>query len=190
MSSRPLLVIASLGLLLPALATAGSLRCAGGMVSLGDPGAVVEARCGAPDLKEPLSETVLRGGTIVSEEERWSYNRGPNRLVRVVLLRNGRVSGFDSGGYGFRRFPGDRCKPRTIRRGLTRMELLGHCGPPDSSTTIPPRQIPGHIPGQRTQTLERPREEWIYSFGGNRFSRLVTLERGRVIRVETGPRLP
>ncbi len=168
-------------------AVSTGVRCDGGIVSRGDRALVLEQRCGQPDVREPLRTLVVDGTLVVEYFERWYYNRGPNQLVRIVTLRNNRVDGFATGGSGYREFPARSCNPRLLRPGLSRLELLGICGAPESIDILPPYRYPGYRPG--IEVLEPPREEWIYTFGTHRFSRIVTLVRGQVTKVESGPRL-
>ncbi|MCC5858805.1 MAG: DUF2845 domain-containing protein [Ectothiorhodospiraceae bacterium] len=170
-------------------AQASSLRCDGGLVSVGDRTWQVERMCGEPDLREPLDVVLVADGSMVTETERWYYNRGPRYLVRVVEFRDGRVRGFDVDGYGYREFPGSGCPARLIQRGMSRMELLARCGPPDASQTLAPRRhVDPRYPG--VHALRPFREEWMYEFGPGQLGRIVTIEGGRVVRVETGPRTP
>ena len=161
-------------------AAADTLRCGGDLVQRGDRTWDVRELCGEPDLKEPVDFAVRADGAIVTTVERWYYNRGPRRLVRMVDFRDGQVSAVRTGGYGYTTFPGSDCRARLIRRGMTRMELLGECGPPAASQVIHPAFF--------RQAAVPVREEWLYEFGTGRFARIVTLERGRVIRVERGRR--
>ncbi len=190
MPLRPLFLLPLLALCLAWSSVQGSsLRCDGGLVSVGDRTWQVERMCGEPDLREPLEVVLIADGSLVTETERWYYNRGPRHLVRVVELRDGRVRGFDVDGYGYREFPGSGCPARLIQRGMSRMELLARCGPPDASQTLAPRRhVDTRHPG--VHTLRPLREEWMYELGSGQLGRIVTIEGGRVVRVETGPRTP
>lgn len=164
------------------------MRCEGGIAQRGDRTFEIEDLCGTPDLREPLS--VVRGndGALLTVSERWYYNPGPQGLVRMIDFRDGRVRRFESGGYGYRTFPGSGCSAQSLRRGMNRMELLGTCGPPDAQQTLPPIQTPGFGHGHHAVRHLPVREEWFYTFGSGQLSRIVTLEHGRVTRVETGRR--
>ena len=175
-------------LLLLGLPAAASMRCDGGIANTGDRSFEVQRLCGEPDLREPLRITVAGDGTITTAVERWYYNAGPQRLIRTVDFQDGRAQRFAAGDYGYQRFPGSRCRAQQLRRGMTRMELLGDCGPPDAKQTLPPIR-PGLAGdgGAFSQTVPA-REEWYYDFGSGHLPRIVTLESGRVTRVETGRR--
>lgn len=182
---RRLVLICGLALLISGEAAGGTLRCDGALVGRGDRTWGVERLCGEPDLREPIEHAVLPFGRLVAFRERWYYNPGPLGLVRIVNFREGRVDSIDSGGRGYREFPGSRCPARLIRRNMTRMELLGECGEPDARQVLVPGIPPYRSRGTVFVTVS---EEWLYEFGPGRLSRIVTLERGRVTRVETGRR--
>ncbi len=175
----PLLLAGLLLASVTAVAQADTLRCGSDLVQRGDRTWDVRELCGEPDLKEPVAYHLRADGVTVATVERWYYNHGPQRLVRMVDFREGRVSAVRTGGYGYRTFPGSACRAGLIRRGMTRMELLGECGPPAASQVIQPALLHYTVP---------VREEWLYEFGRGRFTRIVTLQSGRVIRVERGRR--
>ena len=169
-------------LLLPLSVAADSMRCEHGLVRSGDRGWQVERACGPPDIRERLESMVLVDGHVISTLERWHYNLGPRRLVREVELADGRVTRIGTGGYGYRRLPGGPCRPGTIRRGMTRLELLGRCGDPDVRETLAPRSyFHARLHARR---IGAAREEWVYEFGPGDFTRIVTLEGGRVTGIE------
>ncbi|MGI9309564.1 MAG: DUF2845 domain-containing protein [Gammaproteobacteria bacterium] len=125
--SRFLKILAPLLIFLiaqPALA----MRCGTKLVLKGDHQAKVLNYCGEPTLTS--SRTILRsgptrqglksglstGGSSISHTEEvyfyrrsmeeviveeWTYNLGPNRLMRVVRFENGYVSRVDELGYGY-----------------------------------------------------------------------------------------
>lgn len=160
-------------------AAVGSLRCNGDLVHRGDRTWDVERACGEPDLREPIEFAVRADGATFSTLERWYFNEGPRRLVRMVDFRDGQVVAIRTGGYGYRDFPGSDCRAGLIQRGMTRMELLGECGLPAAQQVLQPGILHHAVP---------VREEWLYEFGPGRFARIVTLERGRVTRIERGKR--
>jgi hypothetical protein len=68
--------------------------------------------CGEPvfrDLREELVSVaesdgqVALGSSSVLVKETWTYDFGPRALVRYVLVRDGRVAGVRTGGYGYSR---------------------------------------------------------------------------------------
>ncbi len=62
----------------------------------GDP---VDRNSHQEELKEKLEAGKYRS-TFVTVDE-WTYNLGPNRFMRIVTFRNGRVTDIRTGGYGY-----------------------------------------------------------------------------------------
>ena len=89
---------------LPCLATAESLRCAGGIVAEGDSRLSVIYKCGQPVLTDTYCAPVYYAGSLnpVPEPlasavvpcqpvEQWLYERGPGEMLATVYLRSGVV---------------------------------------------------------------------------------------------------
>lgn len=120
-AARVILCLACLACADPALA----LRCGNRLVSEGDPAAKVLRFCGEPASVQQRS--ILRAGipfprTAATEAaaagddellvttrsyvavllEEWTYNFGPNKLMRVVRFENGLVRDITPLGYGYR----------------------------------------------------------------------------------------
>ena len=66
--------------------------------------------CGEPVFRDVVEEqvsiaegdgVVAQGATPTVERETWVYDFGPRALVRLVLVRDGRVTGVRTGGYGY-----------------------------------------------------------------------------------------
>lgn len=75
----------------PAVAIAGdTLRCGSYLVSVGDPGYEVEARCGQPSYRY-----------FTADGDIWVYNFGPSRFLEQLRFLNGRLADISSHGYGF-----------------------------------------------------------------------------------------
>jgi hypothetical protein len=144
-------------------------------------------KCGEPDFVDRRFESLLFAYPFGIEVQDWYYEFGPNRLVRMLRFRNDRLVSVKTGdyslGYGHRGY----CDPQQIEPGLSKFELLLHCGKPDSrySHTEFRSQRIGDV---FTQPVSVQVEEWIYSFGSNQFIRYVTLIDGKVAEVETGER--
>ena len=168
---------------LPAEAASG-FSCNGRLVSVGDRSFDVLQRCGEPDYREVISSQIGPGVGVIPHEEVWHYNFGPQRHVRVLLFREGRLRRIESGGYGYIA-PSERCNPGDIQRNLTALELLGRCGEPDHKER---RVEPLYYHRDLIVGHGRVVEEWIYNFGPQRFQRIATLREGRVTRVERGER--
>ena len=84
----------------PGFATeTGTMRCSGGIVSVGDATGEVLAKCGQPALtsqhEEKRVEPAPKGSRdrIVSyvTVDDWTYNFGPNEFLHQLTLENGRV---------------------------------------------------------------------------------------------------
>ena len=80
-------------LLLAAPSWAQSIRCGNQLVRVGDPTIELLQRCGEPDLKELLNTD----GLIV---ERWTYNCGSLRFMRIITLKGGVVQRIELADYG------------------------------------------------------------------------------------------
>jgi len=108
----------------PALA----MRCGTKLVLRGDHQAKVLNQCGDPTLvnsrtifragptRQQLRSSLSNGNASISDSrevyfyqrsfeevliEEWTYNLGPNRLMRVIRFENGYVSKIDALGYGY-----------------------------------------------------------------------------------------
>ena len=80
-------------LLVAAPSWARSIRCGNQLVRVGDPTIELLQRCGEPDLKELLNTD----GLIV---ERWTYNCGSLRFMRIITLKGGVVQRIELADYG------------------------------------------------------------------------------------------
>jgi hypothetical protein len=82
-------------------------ECSEQVVSVGDTKSDVIAKCGEPawkdtrqeELKEKLDDG--REHKILVTIEDWTYNLGPNRFVRILTFRNGRLTDIRTGKYGY-----------------------------------------------------------------------------------------
>lgn len=132
-------------------ARADSLRCDGGLVSVGDTKLDLLGKCGQPALAE--ARPVERAGalltpgqrlqasrTVAGTVETWTYNFGPRRFTSVVTLEGGRVVRVERGGYGYDLpgaggpafIPRARCDYLALREGDRAFDLLARCGEPAS----------------------------------------------------------
>jgi hypothetical protein len=94
---------------------ADALSCSGGIISTDDRSIDVLAKCGPPDFKQSHLEEVIqrldrdtKQKVFITVEE-WTYNFGPSQFIRIVVLKNGRVSEIQVGDYGY-------AKPEKPRR--------------------------------------------------------------------------
>ncbi len=85
-------------------------RCDPGFVHEGDARLDVLARCGEPAVVDAWDETrdafatgagLARAETVSIRVEVWTYDLGPNQLVRFVRMENGRVTAISTGTYGY-----------------------------------------------------------------------------------------
>lgn len=205
---RALVAVAVLATLLPAAALAGSdtsIRCAGGIVSVGDATIDLLGKCGEPALREgkadltSISYREERGATRRSSAvavERWTYDFGPRAFVMIVSLDGGRVTGVDRGGYGY--VSGEpalvplrraRCEPSALHVGDVKLDVLSRCGEPAVAERRDDlvRQTADVGTGVVvTKTVTIVSEVWTYDFGPQTFVRFVSFEDGVVTRIDTG----
>lgn len=82
-------------------------ECSEQTVSLGDLKSDVVQKCGEPTWKDLHEEELIdRLNTGVERKnfvtvEEWTYNLGPNRFVRILTFRNGKLVDIRTGGYGY-----------------------------------------------------------------------------------------
>jgi hypothetical protein len=181
-------LIAVLGLLALAGPTwALTLSCNSEIVNAGDRTYDVLRKCGAPDFVDRWFEGLAFGYPFGIEVEEWYYEFTPNRLVRMLRFRNGRLVTVETGGYSFGDDIRGTCQPEAIEPGLSKFELLVLCGEPDARESWMEFRSE-RVGDVYTQPISVRMDEWIYAFGSNRFIRYVTLVNGRITQVETGER--
>ncbi len=85
----------------------GQRECSEQVVTIGDTTSEVIAKCGEPTWKdsrqEEIEETLDAGirRKVFITVEKWTYNLGPNRFVRILTFRNGKLTDITTGGYGY-----------------------------------------------------------------------------------------
>lgn len=195
-------------LALPLVARADSLRCDGGIVSVGDTKLDLLGKCGAPTLREELAEERSRvrvgadgrsvaGRATAVTVERWTYDFGPRQFVQHVTLEAGTVRAVARGSYGYdlgqRRdgppIPRARCDQLAFHVGDGTLDLLARCGEPalrDVKVVTRTASTPDGAGGVETTTATTYLEVWSYDLGPQAFVRLVTVDDGKVARVDTG----
>jgi hypothetical protein len=204
--ARGALLLAAVALALPA--RADSLRCDGGLVSVGDAKLDLLGKCGLPTLREAegaerrrvqvdASGRTVAGQATAGTVERWTYNFGPRAFVQVITLSAGRVEAIERGAYGYDlgpsaappAIPRSRCDQLAFHVGDTAFDLLARCGEPATRDLELVTLTSGAMSGgdrfegsQRTVTVEH----WTYDLGPQAFTRRLVLEAGRVISVGTG----
>lgn len=100
---KTLLLAAALVGSLVATAHADNFRCPNGsIVSTGDSISIVAMKCDTPTYKNNRmqSESGTSGATILINVEEWTYNEGPNRLVHILVFRNGILESVQTAGFG------------------------------------------------------------------------------------------
>ena len=74
-------------------ASARTIRCGTEIVSVGDPTIELLQKCGEPDLKE----LIKTNGFII---EKWTYNCGSVRFMKILTLKGGIVQRIEVADYG------------------------------------------------------------------------------------------
>ncbi len=173
---------------------AGSLRCGSRLVDEEALAAELIAACGQPSFKDAML-VQAPNGSYVSDLEIWTYDFGPQKLLRLVTLRDGRISNIDSDGYGFPPNITPRCEPSRVVEGLSKYRLVAQCGEPltkRSESVLKPLYARPEIyrSDERAYAYRNQyvtpvyREEWVYNFGSRIPMRRVIFEDGRVTNVE------
>ena len=110
MPSKTLRATIAVMLLLVAVAPAHAFRCGTRIITRGDHSTKMLRFCGEPIAVQTRVQQrgyVSKLGHVypgVVEEvviEEWTYNLGPNQLIRVVRLENGYVADIKHLGYGY-----------------------------------------------------------------------------------------
>ena len=73
--------------------SARTIRCGTEIVSVGDPTIELLQKCGEPDLKE----LIKTNGFII---EKWTYNCGSARFMKILTLKGGKVQRVEVVDYG------------------------------------------------------------------------------------------
>ncbi len=179
----------------PIGASASSISCPGGIVSTGDSVVDLITKCGQPAWKESHQEEFtdrlapdLRQRTYVTVEQ-WTYDFGPQQLLRIVTIKNGVVAGIRTGReYGQLRDkepPGPQCEDRVISTGETKADVFAKCGEPFYRTSHD-EELWAPVGDTASRKVVVTVEEWTYNFGPQRFMRIVVFRNGRVVEVRTG----
>lgn len=179
---------------IPAYASAATFSCAGGIVSAGDPVVDLLVKCGQPDWKDSYQEEVtdrinrdLQRKILITVEE-WTYNLGPQQFMRIITIRNGRITGIRTGQYGTSRDrepPGPSCDDRIISKGDTKADVLTKCGEPFYKESHE-EEIRERLDETQSRKVLVTVEEWTYNFGPQRFMRIFTFRNGKVVDIRTG----
>ncbi|MEO7917085.1 MAG: DUF2845 domain-containing protein [Dokdonella sp.] len=169
--------------------TAWALRCGTQLVGTGDQDFQVRARCGGPVWIERTSELTVLGARGPFERQHetpievWTYNFGPQSLMRRLTFRNGVMSREETLGYGVREVGRD-CNTQASYEGFSVGELVAHCGQPLSRRRGDEGVVQRPAPGIEFYSVE-PREELIYDLGDRLRLRRYFVVDGRVIDSDT-----
>jgi hypothetical protein len=205
----PMRLLVLVAVLFPVGARADSLRCDGGLVSVGDSKLDLLGKCGAPTLREAQAEARsliqvdaagrgLAGRTSAVTVERWTYNFGPRSFVQYVTLEGGRILAIERGSYGYelgaapgaQAIPRTRCDQLAFHVGDSTFDLLARCGEPalrDFREVT--RTVETTAAGDRTVvagSVTELVEFWTYDLGPQALVRRLSIAGGRVYAVETG----
>jgi hypothetical protein len=190
--------ISALAFLVLALATAnsaaaGTMRCNSSVVSLGETKAEVAMKCGEPASQDSRQEEIMErtegAGTRVTTVtiDDWTYDFGPDSLIRYLTFRNNRLVGVREGGYGSSA-PGKNaaaCEEPFPDRGASRSEVIAKCGDPSWKDVRQEEIIESQDSGAARKVTETV-EEWTYNLGPDRLIRIFEFRNGRLMRVRTG----
>jgi hypothetical protein len=155
---------------------------------------VVLERCGQPAVVDARQEewhdddgTPLQIDTV----ERWTYDLGPQRFIRIFTLRNGIVTRSRTGGYGSAKQPPQPrdCSAARISVGDLKQDVVARCGEPTGATVHAETRERG------SRTIYETVEDWVYDLGPGHFVRTFTFRNGRLALIQTGgyggrPELP
>ncbi|EMP56278.1 hypothetical protein MSNKSG1_10403 [Marinobacter santoriniensis NKSG1] len=180
---RQLLALIVLAVVAPG--SEGAFRCGTALISEDAWPVEVEERCGSPDYIAEYPSATVPGLGIVQTEAHWYYNPGPQRFIRRLVFRNGKLARIDTLGYGFTVSDAPSCTPSILRHATNEYELIARCGEPISkrmhwqTSSLRKR-------AETWQTL-RPVliQEWLYDFSNNQFRQVVTLKNGQVVDIES-----
>lgn len=86
-----------------------SMRCQGGIVSIGDTAGAVMSKCGQPayttqrERKDVEADSTGSGSKVITTItiDDWTFNFGSNEFQYRLVLENGRVTGIESLDYGY-----------------------------------------------------------------------------------------
>ena len=170
-------------------AAEAALRCGNRLVNEGDREFQVRERCGEPFWIDEWSGVDVIDRNLPFERQRevrwsvWTFNFGPRALMQRLVFVDGVLRRIDSLSYGVRAI-GDSCNVDGDFSGLSSGEIVARCGEPASRREF--RDTVVYRPGPRIESWRDPRrEEWIYDFGSERLLRVLHLEQGRVVRMES-----
>lgn len=177
-----------------ALVHAATLDCGSRTVSVGDSRIDLLMTCGEPNAKESHQEEIVdtidgssKQKTIIIVEE-WTYNFGPSQFLRILTLKNGKITDIRFGDYGYSRDSKPE-KPefsdRIVSLGDSRSDVIAKWGDPAWKETRQEEFKDKLAAGQERKTIVTT-EEWTYNFGPNRLVRILTFKNSKLVDIRTG----
>lgn len=171
-----------------------AFRCGNVLVSEGDSKAEVLIKCGAPDWKTKWSEDIVGSADsslssyLSSEKERWLYNLGPQRFMRILLFEDGRLTDVSTGERGFSR-GGDAgaCELDGFDLGTSDFLVQTRCGAPLFVDTRYRESLRAFHDGP-VRLVRTHIEEWTYNLGPTQFLRILVFENGELVERRRGDR--
>jgi hypothetical protein len=174
---------------------AQTLRCGDKVVSAGDTKAEVVMKCGEPAGKDSHSEEIIekidenakRKVKVTVTIDEWTYNLGPDTLIRILTFTNGKLVNIREGGYGSvnPRTPETRCDERYPDIGATKAEVQLKCGDPSWKENRT-EEILENIDAETKRKVTVSIEEWTYNFGPGKLIRIFRFKNNRLVNVKTG----
>lgn len=172
---------------------AAAVSCEGGIISTGDRSIDVLAKCGAPDSKEShqeelgerLDDKTKQKASVTVQE--WTYNFGPTKFMRIVVLKNGVVANIRLGNYGYDKQtePVQReCSEQLVSVGDSKTDVLAKCGEPTLKDSHV-EEFKEKLGGTERKVFVTV-EEWTYNLGPARFMRILTFRNSTLADIKTG----
>ena len=173
-------------------AEAQTFRCGGKIVSTGDTKVDVIGKCGEPTSKDSREDKVVttrnddtmqKVSVIVDE---WTYNLGPNELIRVLRFRDGKLTDIETAGYGYsNQKPVFQCDGAFPSIGSTKSEVFSRCGEPTLKEERNEKTVAGADKGSKRE-IATVVEQWTYNLGPRKFMRIFTFKNGKITDIKTG----
>ena len=151
-------------------------------------------KCGEPDAKESHDEEIVdrfadntKHKLFVKVEE-WTYNFGPTQFMRIVVLKNGKVSYIKTGKYGYSiesKPARQDCSEQVVSVGDSKADVLSKCGEPTWKDSRQ-EEIKQRLDSGQIRNVFVTVEEWTYNLGPNRFVRILTFRNSKLVDIKTG----
>lgn len=174
------------------MADAQAFYCGERIVSVGDSKADVLLKCGEPASKDARDEEYIEKTGIESKRktrvtiEDWTYNAGPDALVRILTFNNGKLADVREGGRGFdSRAASPNCGDSLPEIGENKAQVRMRCGEPFARESRTEEIIDALDMDTKRKTVIAI-DEWTYNFGPNSFIRFFQFRNGRLVDIKTG----